>query len=343
MRIEVPAARGAAPAADATAPDVSATSSVAPANDAPQVGIVAARPDRTRPSASAMLAAAWAIGAVLMLVPVVIGLWQVSALRRSALPWRRRPRACVAALAPAAMDARVDVVLHEHVPGPMTCGAIRHAIVLPRDADASADRGSASGAGARAGARATGRTGSACAWRASSARSTGSIRSYGWRDARSRSKRSGRATTWCSSGRRPPATPTSSSDSRGGSRRIGTRRCSRWRIGGISPRASARCSTAARRAVRPGRGSSHCAAIGTAAVVAAMSRAAHHRRGRAADDSTDRSFPRRRFDHVRLPVPPTASAIRRCRPVGSPFPVAISSQSSNRPIEQFADGRVRPP
>lgn len=61
----------------------------------------------------------------IFLLPMVVGLWQVRSLRRSALPWRAR-------------DARlrqVDLLLHEHVAGPMTCGVVRPAIVLPRDAE----------------------------------------------------------------------------------------------------------------------------------------------------------------------------------------------------------------
>lgn len=134
MTIAVPVTSVASQAIDVTASDVSEVPTVAPATDARGASPLAAAPDGRLPSASTILVAAWVVGAVLTLVPVFIGLWQVAGLRRSGLPWLRG-RGCVASLASAGMAGRVDVVLHEHVQGPMTCGAIRHTIVLPRDAD----------------------------------------------------------------------------------------------------------------------------------------------------------------------------------------------------------------
>lgn len=134
MTIAVPVTPVPSQAIHVTGNDVSEVPTVAPAIDAPGASALAAPPEPTWPTASTLLAATWVLGAVLTLVPVFIGLWQVAALRRSGLPWLRG-RGCVASLAPAGMAGRIDVVLHEHVQGPMTCGAIRHTIVLPRDAD----------------------------------------------------------------------------------------------------------------------------------------------------------------------------------------------------------------
>jgi bla regulator protein BlaR1 len=134
MTIAVPVTLGAAPAVDITRSDVSETQAVMPVTDAPNASLRAAAAERSWPSASTLLAAVWALGALVTLVPVFIGLWQVVVLRRSGLPWLRG-RGSVASLAPAGLARRVDVVLHEHVHGPMTWGAIRHTIVLPGDAD----------------------------------------------------------------------------------------------------------------------------------------------------------------------------------------------------------------
>jgi TonB family protein len=60
---------------------------------------------------------------------VALGLWQVRSLRRSALPWRHG-QSVVESLA----HRRVEVLLHEALPGPMTCGVVHPAIVLPQDA-----------------------------------------------------------------------------------------------------------------------------------------------------------------------------------------------------------------
>jgi beta-lactamase regulating signal transducer with metallopeptidase domain len=54
-----------------------------------------------------------------------MGLWQVRSLRRSALSWVR---------AEARVHGRVEVLLNEALPGPMTCGFLNPAIVFPLDA-----------------------------------------------------------------------------------------------------------------------------------------------------------------------------------------------------------------
>ena len=86
------------------------------------------------PSWTALAAATWALGALLFLAPVIAGLWQIRALRRTGLPWRRG-QAITDGLAGEASIARpIGVLLHESVPGPMTCGVARPLIVLPADA-----------------------------------------------------------------------------------------------------------------------------------------------------------------------------------------------------------------
>src|SRR6185312_17352345 len=71
-----------------------------------------------------LLLAGWAAGAMLFLLPALVGLWQIRALRRSALPWTR-----------AGIRRPVEVLLHEALPGPMACGVMRPAILMPRDAE----------------------------------------------------------------------------------------------------------------------------------------------------------------------------------------------------------------
>jgi uncharacterized protein (TIGR03435 family) len=85
-------------------------------------------------SLSRLLLAAWAVGATAFLLPVVVGLWQVRALRRSALPWLAGRARLDALAADAKIHRRIDVLLHEALPGPMTCGVAHPAIVLPIDA-----------------------------------------------------------------------------------------------------------------------------------------------------------------------------------------------------------------
>ena len=84
--------------------------------------------------AFALLLAVWAIGAVLCLLPMAAGLWQVRSLRRRGLPWRRGGSVVESLALDAGIHRNVAVLLSEALPGPATCGAVRPAIMLPLDA-----------------------------------------------------------------------------------------------------------------------------------------------------------------------------------------------------------------
>jgi len=74
-----------------------------------------------RPSLTALLVSTWIGGAVVFLLPVIIGLRRVCVLRRSAVPWR--------------LDAAgVEILLHDRAPGPLNCGIARPGTIPPRDA-----------------------------------------------------------------------------------------------------------------------------------------------------------------------------------------------------------------
>jgi TonB family protein len=85
-------------------------------------------------SRAALATTAWIAGAALFLLPVFAGLWQVQRLRRSAVKWSEGQQALEALAPGAGVRRRVDVLLHAKVAGPMTCGVLRPAIVLPQDA-----------------------------------------------------------------------------------------------------------------------------------------------------------------------------------------------------------------
>ena len=86
-------------------------------------------------SLSALLTSFWIAGMTLFLLPVFTGLWQVRGLRRSGLPWRRGQSAAEMVAVELGIHRRVEVLLHEAVPGPMICGAAKPAIMLPQDAE----------------------------------------------------------------------------------------------------------------------------------------------------------------------------------------------------------------
>jgi uncharacterized protein (TIGR03435 family) len=87
-------------------------------------------------SFSDLLLAGWIAGTVLFLLPMMIGLWQIRSLRRSGLPWSRGQAVVEALARDAGIQRRVKLLLHEALPGPMTCGVVHPAIVLPRGAEA---------------------------------------------------------------------------------------------------------------------------------------------------------------------------------------------------------------
>lgn len=117
-------------------PAVEPVGNSGPVSAPTDAGAVAAQttPQSSWPSLTALLAAGWAVGAAVFLLPIVAGLWQMRSMRRSGLPWRDGR----SLLDPLAIEARihrpVQVLLHESVAGPMTCGVVQPAIVLPTDA-----------------------------------------------------------------------------------------------------------------------------------------------------------------------------------------------------------------
>jgi beta-lactamase regulating signal transducer with metallopeptidase domain len=92
-------------------------------------------PSESKRSVSNLLLGGWAAGVAVFLLPVVAGLWQIRSLRRSGLPWRRGQSIVESLALNAGIHRRVEALLHEAMPGPMTCGVVNPVIVLPRDAE----------------------------------------------------------------------------------------------------------------------------------------------------------------------------------------------------------------
>jgi uncharacterized protein (TIGR03435 family) len=103
---------------------------------APVTGTDAAAPttESSWPSWSALVIITWGCGAVLFLLPMIAGLWQVRGLRRTGLPWPSGAPLIEPLARDAGIRRRVGVLLHESVPGPMTCGVFRPVVILPPDA-----------------------------------------------------------------------------------------------------------------------------------------------------------------------------------------------------------------
>lgn len=107
----------------------------------PAPGVLSVAPNRGARSAqglpeirfSTVLLYGWFIGIAVFAILTVRGILQVRFLRRFALPWPQG-QAVTEELGPG-MGRRVEVLLHETLTGPLTCGVLRPAIILPADAE----------------------------------------------------------------------------------------------------------------------------------------------------------------------------------------------------------------
>ena len=86
------------------------------------------------PSAGTLLLAGWFAGALLFLLRMIVGLRQVHSLRRFGLPWREGQIMVDRLALDTGVRRRVEVLVHESLPAPVTCGVVQPAIVLPLDA-----------------------------------------------------------------------------------------------------------------------------------------------------------------------------------------------------------------
>jgi beta-lactamase regulating signal transducer with metallopeptidase domain len=92
-------------------------------------------PPRTqRLSITSLAAITWVIGATAVLLSLVLGLWRLQQLRRQGVPWIEARETVEQLAAQAGIARGVDVLLHECVAAPVTCGLLRPAIVLPFEA-----------------------------------------------------------------------------------------------------------------------------------------------------------------------------------------------------------------
>jgi uncharacterized protein (TIGR03435 family) len=91
-------------------------------------------PHSTWPSAGTLLLAGWLAGVVFFLLRMMVGLRQVHSLCRYGLPWRDGQEVVDRLALDAGIGRRVEVLVHESLPAPVTCGVVHPAILLPPDA-----------------------------------------------------------------------------------------------------------------------------------------------------------------------------------------------------------------
>src|SRR5580765_5578334 len=81
-----------------------------------------------------LLTTAWLVGVICCLMPVALGLRQIRRVRRHGSPWRDAQALTNDLARDAGCCRPIEVMVHEAIVGPMTCGVVRHAIVFPLDA-----------------------------------------------------------------------------------------------------------------------------------------------------------------------------------------------------------------
>jgi bla regulator protein blaR1 len=133
IHITLPLAQGSSTLAINSSQSLDETS-LAPraATNAPSSG---AKSEATGFSLFELLFVAWAIGAAIFLAPVILGLWQVRSLRRTALPWSYGNSLAATLADELRLRRRIEVLLHESIAGPMTCGVFRPSLVFPVEAE----------------------------------------------------------------------------------------------------------------------------------------------------------------------------------------------------------------
>ena len=88
----------------------------------------------TMPSVLMIFRLAWLAGALLLLGALAIDLLRLRRIRSHGLPWPALRQITQSLAVECGVSRSVDVLLHEDVTAPLTCGVLRPTIVLPLDA-----------------------------------------------------------------------------------------------------------------------------------------------------------------------------------------------------------------
>jgi uncharacterized protein (TIGR03435 family) len=73
-------------------------------------------------------------GGIVLFVPVLAGLWEMRRIRRGARPWQPFEQLARHIAQAAGLNRPIDVLVHDRAAGPMTCGVLHPAVILPADA-----------------------------------------------------------------------------------------------------------------------------------------------------------------------------------------------------------------
>jgi ankyrin repeat protein/beta-lactamase regulating signal transducer with metallopeptidase domain len=127
------------PVVGASEPVPEATDGERPSAFTPSRADVAARSDANArrsytPTISTLARVAWLSGTVLLLCSLAAAVWRLVHMRRRGLPWPELRTRARRLASDAGIRRPVEVLLHEDVVAPVTCGILRPTILLPPDA-----------------------------------------------------------------------------------------------------------------------------------------------------------------------------------------------------------------
>ena len=97
-------------------------------------GVMATAAGERRVSLVTLLISAWVAGALVLVVPVLAGLWEMRRIRRGARRCQESEYLARHIARGACLSRPVTVLMHDGATGPMTCGVLRPAIILPAEA-----------------------------------------------------------------------------------------------------------------------------------------------------------------------------------------------------------------
>jgi uncharacterized protein (TIGR03435 family) len=81
-----------------------------------------------------LVTATWLAGVAVFLAPVMIGFWQMRRLRERARTWTDGQAMAQALWSTSGPRRLIEVLLHDAVTGPLTCGVLKPSIILPASA-----------------------------------------------------------------------------------------------------------------------------------------------------------------------------------------------------------------
>ena len=132
LTIDVPVSRVIDPSVAPGA--VPAAGSLAPRANAGVGRLEPASAQWTLPSWWVMLRLGWLAGAVILFVSLAVAFWRLRRIRRDGLPWPERCELTQSIATECGVRRPVEVLLHEDIPAPLTCGVWRPVVILPTEA-----------------------------------------------------------------------------------------------------------------------------------------------------------------------------------------------------------------